>query len=609
MGCTKSLEEAPNKPRKQKMKNNSEAKEEIIEKKEVLDENEILFNKKLTKDKEIEIKKEKEEEQKIEKEVKKLQEEGRKQKKIEQEKEKEYDLKYIEKIDFKELFMDNLTSSFIKLFNDNSKLFYSQIFLEGISSEYGLFGKKKNKEDAFKIYKNGADSKNDYLCMYRLHRIYLTDYKDFNLNKDENLEKIYLYKCFAYLPFSIINGIYFIFNKINITYKIAVYLDKEDANLQYFDKYMSFLEENKCKFNLKINDIKLMKLVVKAYFLSSKYKNNSNNLNEFLELEKGDEAYYEAKLKYCNFYLEFFRHSNKKQIINIFENLIKSEYYKAAYDYSNFLIDQGDYDKAKIIIKKGMENSQEFCLIQYSYIMLREKEINHLLSDYNINIELLNNMILSICFEKLNYSSVLHLLYYLFKHSSYKKELKDDYAKLLLEIYNNIEKNLISIENYEDIYSERYIIQIPFLFGQICYYGVFDEKKPDKEKSLSFFKKSYKLSKEKKYVNFKRINYLYIYKCRKFLFKNNKIKQEKLQKTKEKLFKLYFSSDTNNFNSFEFYNLYKLYKNGNASKLKTQIIALLKAGKNVKMIYNFRDYLYKEKCKIALKEYNNYCNN
>ena len=122
--------------------------------------------------------------------------------------------------DFKESFLDNLSSSFLTLFNNNIKYFSNQSFLEGLSYEYGLMGKIEDKDKAFKIYKDGADLKNDYLCMYRLYMIYFNDYENFKLKKDGDLGTIYLFKCFAYLPYSIINGIYFIFNKFNITYTI-----------------------------------------------------------------------------------------------------------------------------------------------------------------------------------------------------------------------------------------------------------------------------------------------------------------------------------------------------------------------------------------------------
>lgn len=68
-------------------------------------------------------------------------------------------------INFEELFMESLTPEFLNLFKLNSKLFYCQYFLQGICYEYGLMGKSKNKNEAFKIYQRGADYHYDYMCM------------------------------------------------------------------------------------------------------------------------------------------------------------------------------------------------------------------------------------------------------------------------------------------------------------------------------------------------------------------------------------------------------------------------------------------------------------
>ena len=125
-----------------------------------------------------------------------------------------------EKVDFKELFMESLSPEFLKLFQENRNLFYSQPFYEGICYECGLFNKSKDVKKAFKIYKEAADFKYDYLCMYRMYRIFLIDYKDFGLKKNEELFRLYLYKCFAYLPFLIIERSYYLFNKINVAYEL-----------------------------------------------------------------------------------------------------------------------------------------------------------------------------------------------------------------------------------------------------------------------------------------------------------------------------------------------------------------------------------------------------
>ena len=190
-------------------------------------------------------------------------------------------------------------------------------------------------------------------------------------------------------------------------------MDKEDPNLEYLIN-IKFLEENKAKFNLTTNDIILIKLVLRAHFKSEEYITNINKLNQLLDLKKGDTAYYEAQLKFCNFYLDYFKYKyDKDKIKQIFENLIKSEYYKASYDYGNYLINEEDYNKAKEIIKVGMENSQQFCISEYYYIILKETELNKFIFNYEVITDFIKNLFLSICLEKLNYSSAFFTLYYI----------------------------------------------------------------------------------------------------------------------------------------------------------------------------------------------------
>lgn len=96
-----------------------------------------------------------------------------------------------------------------------------------------------------------------------------------------------------------------------------------------------------------------MQYVLKAYFCSDSFKENISGLDLFLGFQPGDNAYYEAQLKYCNFYLELSGvNSDKPKIKKIFDNLIKLGYLKSSYDYGKFLIDQKRYDEAKTYLKR-----------------------------------------------------------------------------------------------------------------------------------------------------------------------------------------------------------------------------------------------------------------
>ena len=126
-------------------------------------------------------------------------------------------------------------------------------------------------------------------------------------------------------------------------------------------------------------------------------------LDSLLEIEKGDNVYYEAKLKYCNFFLRNpGDNGDKEEIKTIFDNLIKAEYYKACYDYGRFLMDEKKYDEAKNIFKKGSDNGQQFCFGDYADILMLITNFKEYLTDYNMISFLLKNMCLIICLEKLS---------------------------------------------------------------------------------------------------------------------------------------------------------------------------------------------------------------
>ena len=512
----------------------------------------------------------------------------------------------IGKVNFKDLLLESLTPEFLKLFQENSHLFYSQPFLEGVSYEYGLFGKSKDIVKAFEIYKNAADKEYDYLCMYRMHRIFLTDYKDFGLQKNFDLHRFYLYKCFAYLPFPIIEQTYCLLNKIDVTKEIDILNNEyDDKNSGKFDKFIIFLENHKYQFDISHNDLLLMKCVIYNQFTPKEIA--KNYLNDLLKIENSDKASYEAKLKYCNFYLKNYADiCDKTTIKKIFDNLIKMDYYKACYDYGLFLVNEKKYDEAKIIFKKGYDNCQHFCCQIYTYMFLSTTDFKQLLSDYNIISYILKNMLITYCIIKLGSNSFLYAMYYLIKHSSFKQRLENDFGKYAIEIFRINEKYLLDQTNdyIRKNFTDWYSIAIPLNFGKQYYYGISNIIKQDKEKALFYFKRGYQISKEKNDDYCKRLHYLYIYKCRKYLLKNNKITMRKLNKTKQKLLIFYEESKLNFLTSQELYNYYKLYKIGVNGNTQEKLISILKAGKAPGLLYHFIEYVSREKCKIALeKEY------
>jgi len=55
--------------------------------------------------------------------------------------------------------LEGLTPEFLKKFKGDVNLFFSQLFVENISYEYGLFDKTIDVIKALKIYKDATDYK------------------------------------------------------------------------------------------------------------------------------------------------------------------------------------------------------------------------------------------------------------------------------------------------------------------------------------------------------------------------------------------------------------------------------------------------------------------
>ena len=153
-------------------------------------------------------------------------------------------------VNFKESFMESLSPEFMKLFQKNENLFHHKSFLEGICKEYGLMGRTQDIKEAYKIYKIGADSNYDYLCMYRLHIIFFIDYEKFKLKKNFELDRLYLYKCYAYCPNAIMSGEFVILKKVNLSNELLIYFEYLDKNeFDNFKEFLTFLRNNHLAFN------------------------------------------------------------------------------------------------------------------------------------------------------------------------------------------------------------------------------------------------------------------------------------------------------------------------------------------------------------------------
>ena len=98
-------------------------------------------------------------------------------------------------------------------------------FLEGLNYEYGLNDLPKNLSIAFHIYKDAANNTTDSMSMFRMYHIYKNDFIKFNIPKRNRvLEKFYLFKCYAFLRFSLIERDQKLFNRFDIIYEAILHI-------------------------------------------------------------------------------------------------------------------------------------------------------------------------------------------------------------------------------------------------------------------------------------------------------------------------------------------------------------------------------------------------
>lgn len=183
----------------------------------------------------------------------------------------------------------------------------NEVFFAALKLEYG-YNTNKNLKEAFLLYKESsmANSRN-FLSMTRLFDIYKTKENKFKgmIKNDKNLELIYLFKSFSYLPIRLLKG--GISNKtfpIDLEYTIASFWDNNNLSdakkvLIYIDKLM---KSKKYDDILSQNDCNLIKGFLEGYFEYQYEDNKTNSINLLLALSL--EGYSEASAKLIYLYLE-----------------------------------------------------------------------------------------------------------------------------------------------------------------------------------------------------------------------------------------------------------------------------------------------------------------
>ncbi len=480
---------------------------------------------------------------------------------------------------------------------------YSKFFL-GLDYEYGVNGKKKDLNKAFKTYIDAAENNNDTFAMFRLYHLFKKDYLKFNKNyRDRILEKYYLFKCFSYLRYQEMERELHLCNRYDIKLEVIIHFEEEDINRNKFRKFIEFLKKYYSYYNIKKSDVEFIEIIINIKII---YEDEMDIYLEIAKLsdlinnkENKDILEYEYKYAYVN---KLFFDEEKEAI---FKKLYDLKYYKSYIDYSLFLYSKNRNIEALKILSEARNNgilSAGFLYFDiyldtynnFDDLMIKAKnEFNKSCELYNliqiliddINIESIYSFyefifLRKICFKHYNLGNLINIYFY-----DYTKDIIDFLINITKE--KDISNGKLLIQKYfgDDVNFKEYHLAC----GVAYFYGLKNILNRNIDKALYHIKIAYECGLSDSY---KRFCYFYLYKISQILNKEKNLKKyskneqlvtdDDLKKMESKLFQCYFisiDSNIDNLSSSYFYYLSHLYnkKIGNPGDKIMEYICLNKA--------------------------------
>ena len=448
---------------------------------------------------------------------------------------------YAKQLDYREIFFDHLGPELKKIFvNKKEKVIYKN-FLEASQYEYGFFNNEIDLQKAFSLYKKHADS-NDFLCMYKMHIIYLCEYEKFNVPLSRVLEKLYLLKCFAYLPNYVYEMDLRLFGKIDVIVEIAKGLDLEDASLEKHKKFFDLLYKEKEKYDLTENDINLMKGCLICYFLKEDEEQldqiKFSILNSIKLTNDNDYSYYQAKNKcvYFRTYLNLQNIISEEFIEDFYNEVENKKLYEFYSDYGNYLLLNKINSIPKIIevLTKSFEKGDLFGGYRLYIGFINIYDFDEIMSEYDKASNLLDMLLIQIVFEKLLLGQFIILIGYLIKYSNFSEKIITKYIEYVREIDNYVTNILNKEKKEEDILP----LMANYIFkGDIYYFGFKDIEQQNLPKALEYFNKASNISINNPYY-YQRCQY-FEYNTKKLMNSLKMVSDDELKKEKIDLIELY----------------------------------------------------------------------
>ena len=534
--------------------------------------------------------------------------------------------------------IENWAETFYHLKEGKSKDRYIELikkteystFFEGLNYEYGINKYPLNIEKAFKIYKQGANNLMDTMSMYRMYHIYKNDFKKFKILKRCRIyEKFYLFKCFSYLRFPQSERNEELCNRFDIYYETMIHFIEEDEELKIFPKFIKFLNENYKLYDINKEDLLLIEPIITYNVCDDFFKKSSSieKLNNLALSKKNLEAYYKLT---C-----FLKEQNKKETEQRFQFLYDKKYFRSYIDYALYLNTEKRYKEALEILKIAKENGFLSAGFLYYDIYLENNDFSLIIKeavDSSFSKECTLYKLFQILIDDILIEKVYSFFEYIFfrkiciKHYGLKKEFDLNFKDFTNEIVNFLvkitdpkdTKKKKKIEKYyfrNDSYQELHLA-----CGSLYFYGIKDKLDINNQKSLDNFIISNNAAKSDSY---KRFVSFFIYKVRKRILEEQKLKESNANKNnnsingnelsefEKKLFNMYYSSLSENIShlsSSYFYYLSRLLnkKIGNNGNKLLEYLCLKKASeyKNLNPGSGSIISLYrKHKSKILISKY------
>ena len=443
-------------------------------------------------------------------------------------------------LDYNKIFFEHLGPELKKIFINKKDKIILKNFLEASQYEYGFLDTKIDLSKALSIYKKYADL-NDYFCMYKMHLIYLCEYEKFNVPLSRVLEKIYLLKCFAYLPNYIDDWGLKLFEAIDIKLEIKQMLALEDKKLENHQLFFELLYNEKEKYNLSENDINLMKGVLFCNFSEEGIDSQIISfctLNSLIPENEFDYAYYNAKNKCCyyrtNLKLENFL--SDSDIEKFYKEIEDKKLYEFYGDYGNYLLDKNIRTTPEIIelIISSANEGYLFNSFRAYQCLLDFYGFDEIMQDYNKASTILNYLLDEIVFEKLSFSYFSLLTGFLIKYSKFPEKIISNYLIYVKEVNDFISATLTKIEKENQVFKDQeYYYAIK---AYIYYFGFKGIEEQNFLKAIELLDKSNSIT-----------NKIYVQKNNeffKYIIKKSmpSVSSDELKKAKKELIEFYYKN-------------------------------------------------------------------